>query len=268
MKYTHLKATQEILRAMESDEINSISDTVESVSVAQLLEAVYYDLATELGLEEHDGFFELNASGDVAKPTLMTLPTNITRWDWIEYDIIDTGETYANHRRLEFVPIDEFVEMQNSLRGQTSGVGQMNVTSNGETFPIMYRSDKQPQYFTTYDDDNILFDSYDSSVDSTLQKSKTRCYGATYPTFTQSDAFIPDLHPTQFSYYINKAKLRAFAELKQTTNPEVARETRNQKIRVQVNRRTTPDRPEVFKVARYGRKTNINTIPNNLRQGD
>lgn len=269
MKYTLLEATQELLRAMESDEVNSINDTVESYSVALLLKGVYYDCATELGLEEHDCFFELNASGDVAKPTLMTLPSNITRFDWLEYDIIDTGETYSNYRRIDFLPLDEFIAFQNSLKDYDSGVGQMTFTSNSENFNVMYRNDKQPKYYTTFDDDTYLFDSYDSSLDSTLQKSKTRCAGATYPTFTLSDSFTPDLHPTQFAYYINKAKVRAFAELKQSANPEAAREARNQKIITQRTRRTTQDEPAIMRAPRYGRaRTSLTEFPKALLQGD
>lgn len=269
MKYTLLEAVQLILSAMDSDEVNSINDTVESYQVALLLKSVYYDIATELNIAAHDSLFELNASGDVAKPTLMTLPSNVTRWDWIEYDIIDTGETFSNYRRLEFMFLDDFLVLQNSLNGQTSNVGQMDFTSNGETFNVMYRTDKQPQWFTTFDDDTLLFDSYDNSVDTTLQKSKTRCSGAVYPTFTLSDTFTPDLHATQFAYYINRAKVRAFAELKQAANQEAARETRNQKIVIQKHKRTVIDKPEVLKVgARYGRRNPTQRIPTILRQGN
>lgn len=269
MKYTLLEATQLILSAMDSDEVNSINDTVESYQVALLLKSVYYDTATELGLAAHDSLFELNASGDIDQPTLMSLPSNVTRWDWIEYDIIAAGETYSNYRRLEFMNLDDFLVLQNSLIGQSTDVGQMTFSSNGENFNVMFRTDKQPQWFTSFDDDTILFDSYDSSVDTTLQKSKTRCSGAVFPTFTLNDTFTPDLHPTQFAYYINRAKVRAFAELKQAANQEAARETRNQKIVMQKHKRTTIDRPEVLKVgARYGRRNPTQRIPTILRQGN
>jgi hypothetical protein len=267
MRYTLLEAVQLILSSMDSDEVSSYNDTVESLQVAHVLKSVYYDLATDLALPEHDCFFELNASGDVAKPVLMTLPTNCVRLDYLQYNRIETGETYANYVDVKFMPVNEFMEMQNVLRGQTSDVGQMSFTSNGETFEVMYADNRWPTYYTTFDDGTYIFDSYKSSVDTTLTKAKTRAYGSTYPTFTLSDSFAADLEPTQFSLWINRAKVRAFAELKQAANQEAAGEARRQKIIVQKRRRRTPDEHEVFKVARYGRTTSDNGIPKKLRQG-
>ncbi len=268
MKRTLLELTQELLSAMESDEVNSINDTVESYSVALLLKGVYYDCATELGLHSHDNLFELNASGDSEKPTLMTVPSNVIRTDWIEYDIKTSTESYSNYRRLDYMQLDQFLAMQNALSTQGDVVGEMVVSSNGENFNVMYRNDKEPRYYTSYDDYNIIFDSYDATEDTTLQKSKTRCYGSVYPTFTLADTFTPDLEPQQFAFYYNRAKVRAFAELKQVANSEAAKETRNQKIILQKHRRVLNDVPPILKVARYGRSAPMTAIPTNLKQGD
>ncbi len=52
-------------------------------------------------------------------------------------------------------------------------------------------------------------------MDTTLQTSKTLCYGQIIPTFTLEDSFIPDLDDTQFPLLLNEAKAIAFVELKQ-----------------------------------------------------
>ncbi|MCA9340247.1 MAG: hypothetical protein KDA17_05015, partial [Candidatus Saccharibacteria bacterium] len=121
------------------------------------------------------------------------------------------------------------------------------------TFEVMYWNNRMPRFFTSIDDYTILFDAYDSDEDTTLQKSKTQCYGSVYPTWTMSNAFEPDLDPTQFSFIMNRAKVRAFAELKQAANQEAASETRTQKIRLQKQKRRTPDRTEFDKIPKYGR---------------
>jgi len=251
---THLEMVQEILSALDSDEVNSISDTVESNQVSLLLRSVFYDCAVDLGLPEHETLFELNASGDIAKPTLMFAPSNVIRIDNIKYDIKETGDTYSNHRAVEYMVFDEFLRRQNNLVGQTADVGEMVVVQNSESFPVMYRTNKMPQYFTTTNDNGYIFDSFDSAEDTTLQKSKTMCQGVVYPTYTLSDSFTPDISPQAFSYLINRAKVRAFAELKQTQNTEAAGESRRQKIILQKKKRITPDEPEVMKAPRYGRK--------------
>ena len=74
MRYTLKEMVDTILSAMESDEVNSISDTQESNQVVLILRSLYYDIANDIGLPEHSTFVELNASGDNTKPTLMTCP--------------------------------------------------------------------------------------------------------------------------------------------------------------------------------------------------
>ena len=257
MIYSHLEMVQLILSAMDSDEVNSISDTVEAQQVSLLLRSVYYDCASDLGLVEHETMFELNASGDVAKPTLMTVPTTVINVSSVKYDNKDTTltppDTYSKMEEVCFMPFHEFLEMQSGLTDYDSDVGEMVVTQNTESFPIMYKTNEFPKYFTSTDDRQYIFDAYRSDIDSTLQKSKTLCTGTVYPTYTLSDSFIPDLNPQAFSYLINRAKVRAFAELKQSQNAEAAGEARRQKIVLQKKDRITPNTPEIYRVPRYGR---------------
>lgn len=272
MKRTLLEMTQEILSAMESDEVNSITDTVESNAVALLIKGVYYDICTEMNLFSNNSLFELNASGDILQPTLMTIPSNVMNVDWVEYDVQEDGDTYPDWQRITFVPLDEFLCRQNALRNDTSNVGEITFTLHGETFQTMYNSDRRPHSYTCVDDYTLLFDAYNSDLDTTLVKNKTRCSGAMIPVFTMSDTFTPDFNAQQFSYFFNKAKTRAFAELKQAPNQESAGEARNQKIILQKRKRTSENTPEVLRVgARYGRIAPMQapyTIPNYLRQGD
>jgi hypothetical protein len=256
MRYTLLEMVQLILSAMDSDEVNSISDTVESNQVALLLKSVYYDIATDIRLPEHASLFELNASGDVSKPVQMTIPTNVTKLLSVKYDTKAADETYTNHVDLKFVPFEEFYQRQLTLRNwdDTSDVGEMAIEMNGESFPLLYLNDKQPQYYTTLGEEIVLFDSYDSSIENTLQKSKTLCTGHLSPAWTMEDSFIPVLEPTQFSYLVNKAKTRAFKELKQQDNDEAAAEARRQKVIVQKRQERTPDVDPIYYMPRYGRK--------------
>mgnify|MGYP001354248936 CR=1 FL=1 len=253
MRYSLLEIVQEILSSMDSDEVNSISDTVESMQVATLIRGVYYDIATDIGLPEHETLFELNASGDPAKPCLMTVPTNVVTMRNLKYDNKLDTDTYSDWQEVKFLPFEDFLKRVEIFRTYDSDVGEQTISFNGESFPIMYKSDSFPQYYTTADDNQILFDSYNSDVDTTLVKNKTMCMGNVYPTFTLEDAFAPDLDPSQFSLLRNKAKVRAFNELKQQPNEEAALEARRQKVIVQKRKRKTPDEAEVFKVPRYGR---------------
>ena len=255
MRYSLLEIVQLILSSMDSDEVNSISDTVESNQVALLVKSVYYDIATDIGLPEHETLFELNASGDVSKPCLMTVPTNVVTMRNLKYDNKLDTDTYSTFVDVQYKPFDEFLTWINGFKHEdVNNTGEMNVTFNGEEFPFLYRNDMFPQYYTTADDNQIIFDAYNVAIDTTLQKSKTLCLGNVYPTFTLNDSFTPDLDPSQFSLLVNRAKVRAFNELKQVMNEEAVSEARRQKVIVQKRKRKTPDLPEHRKVPNYGRK--------------
>lgn len=254
MIYTHLEMVQLILSAMDSDEVNSISDTVESNQVSLLLRSVYYDIITDIGLPEHEGLFELLASGDNAKPCQMTAPAHAVKVRNIKYNYKEAADTYSDYQEIKFKKFEDFLADQQSLRENTSGVGQQTFVSNGDSFEFLFMTDRMPSYWTTYDDRTYLFDSHDSTLDTTLQKSKTMCQGIIYPDYTLADSFTPDLSPAQFSFFINRAKVRAFAELKQSDNREAAGEARRQKIIVQKRKQSSPDQPMVYKAPRFGRK--------------
>ncbi len=251
-KYTLLELVQSVLSSLDSDEVNSISDTVESNQVALLIKGIYFDLASDFELPEHHTLFELNASGNSLQPTLMTIPSNVKRIDWVKYNNKLDTDTHADYREVKVLPLKQFTDMVNSFRTETN-TGTMNVTNNSETFEFLYRNDKHPTYYTSLDDDTLVFDSYFSEDDTTLQKSKTMCSGVIFPAFTMSDNFTPDLNMSQFSLLLNAAKERAFVELKQMENVNAAREHRRQRIINQYQKQRAERIPEIFKVPRYGR---------------
>lgn len=255
MTYTLLEMVQALLRSLGSDEVNSIDDTTESIAVAEIIKEVYYDLVNDVALPEHETLFQLNASGDNTKPCLMTAPSNVLQIRSIQYDKRGAGETKPDYTTLTYMDIGDFITRQQVLRNDPSNVGVMIVKHNNEDFEFIFRTDTPPQFYTTADDNQIIFDSFDSTLDTTLQKTKTVCTGRTVPPFSMVNSFVPDIHPQEFSLLLNKAKVRAFFELKEQPNTEAATETRRQKIINQKRKRTTPDVPEVKKVSsRFGRK--------------
>lgn len=253
MQYSLLEIVQQILGAIDGDEVNSIDDTVEANQIAILLRGVYYDIASDISLPQLDTLLEINASTDPDKPCLMTVPSTVVHIDWIKYDNRADGDTNPLYKDVKFLPIRDFIEKTQALQDETNTDVQ-TITFNGEQHDFIYRTDKFPEYFTVVDDYQVLFDSYDSSIDTTLMKSKTMCFGQTFPVFSLTDDFVPELSPQQYSYFINKAKVRAFAELKQASNQEAASEARRQKVILQKKKRVTPDMSEFDILPKYGRK--------------
>lgn len=271
MKQTLLDIVQAILAAMDSEEINSISDTVEANQVALICKNVYYDLVTDLNLPGKQTIFQLNASGTTDRPTIMTVPSDVFKVENIRYDYTDTPGDTPDYRMIELLTFQDFMNRQLPGEATDNSILVESLTVNGETFQFYYRNNADPKFYTTFNDSTLIFDAHDASKDDTLQKSKTMCTGRTILTFLIKDTFIPDLDANQFSYYINKCKTRAFNELKQSVNQESAAETRRQKIMQQVRKQKTEDLPAVFTTpARWGKSGTTggsDKIPRSLRSG-
>lgn len=257
MKMSLLDMTQAILSALDSDEVNSINDTTESQQVALTIKMVYNDIISRANLPEHFDTFELNASGDPLKPTLMYRPTGVQSLLWVKYDKRQDGDTNSDFQKLMFMEPLDFIDLMQSYstRPDADIVSYDIVTSNDSSLTIYGLNNKAPDYYTSWDDYTLVFDSYDAEVDGTLMKNKSIAYGEFEPTFTMSDDFIPDLDSRQFSLLFNEAKATCFAELKQTENARAERNAKRGWVTVAHQKSTIPTNyPYVKTLPDYGRK--------------
>lgn len=200
---------------MDSDEVNSINDTVESQQVMEVVKTVYNDIVSRSDLASNKTPFNLAASADSSKPVLMTRPTNINTIDWVKYDCRMVTETNPNWVYIPFEPFDSFMSQTQMLVPSESDVDTMSITSDGFIFTFHFKNNTCPTMYTTYNDSTLIFNAYDSAVDTTLQSTKTMCWGSKNLTFVPSDTFVPELADDLFSLLINESKSLAWAELKQ-----------------------------------------------------
>lgn len=124
-EFTLLQMVQNVLSRLDSDEVNSISDTTESMQVANIIQNKYYDILARGELPEHTQLFQLTPSGDSTKPTLMYVPAGVSRIDWIKYFDVNPNESQQ---------VDQFGSFQHGLNTDlttsTSSWSTTSTTSN------------------------------------------------------------------------------------------------------------------------------------------
>lgn len=227
---------------MDSDEINSISDSVESQQVVAVIKTVYDDLISRGDLTANKTIFNLTASGDNTKPVLMTKPLTIDRIEWIKYNTIADGETDTTWAEMQYLPVSDFMDFIHMYSVSETNVDSFTHISDGFTFTFNYKNDTPPAYYTSFDGNTLIFDAYDSEVDTTLQGVKTICYGQKRTEFTEEDSFdFPALQPQQFSLLLNEAKSLAWVELKQTPHQKAEVTARRGWRHLQKTRKVSPD---------------------------
>lgn len=226
---TLLEIVQDILSDLNSDEVNSIDDTIESLQVAQIVKSTFFNIIDGRDWPHLYQFFKLTASGTVARPTHMILPDAVLTVKYIKYNTRLSTDTKDKYTKIVYKTPEEFMDIVDARDSSDSRVTQVSDTTG---IKINVYNDIAPTYYTSFDNENIVMDSYDSAVDTTLQESKTQCYGRVYPTWTMSDSFVPDLPDNSFSYLLNEAKSTCFLRIKEAPDAKSEQHSVTQRRRM------------------------------------
>lgn len=250
-KMTLLEMTQSILNDMESDAVNSISDTVESAQVAQVIKDTYYDIISHLEIPEHYGLLQVTGLANSSYPNYLQLGDSVSAIKWFKYNKATLTETDTNYQDISYLSPEEF--LSRTLGRAESDSNVVPITDFSST-TLLIVNDKHPELYTSFDDKYLVFDSWDSTVDSTLQQSKSMCWGKTEPTWTSSDTFVPDLDAQFFPYFLSEAKATCFVNFKQVANNKEEQKARRQLTRIQNETHRTFDPDRTRWQPNYGRK--------------
>lgn len=240
MKRTLLDMVQSILNDMDSDDVNSISDTSEATQIASIVKDTYYNIISTRDIPEHKGLLKLTAASDSDYPTHFQLPDNTRRIDDIWYENSEGRYIKVQWEEpLSFLwRSDQRTENVQTILSKDAGVKYKVAT------------DSHPCFYTSFDDEWIVMDGFESTVDSTLQASKTRAYGTTYPDFTLSDSFVPDLDATLFPYLLSESKSVSMSVYKGASDPKIEQAARRNKSYIQNDRMRVG---EINNWSQYGR---------------
>lgn len=286
MKYTNLDYVQSILSSLGSDEVNSVSDTTESLQVLDILKTTYFNIIGRTHPTEQTQLIQLEPSLSVTTPTLMYVPSNVRKIEWLKYfnnnpisegspsnfqhdlnvDITSSGNSTVappGYNYVSILPIQQFIDMTNSFNPANANVRSFtftdNLNSSPGTYTFYYKNNKTPQFCTILSNNYVIFDGYDASVDSTLQATKTMALGNISPSWSNTDTFIPSLAEEQVPLLLNEAKSLAYFELKQSIHTKAEQEAKRQWSSVQRDK-SIVNRPTYFnQLPDFGRRGTMNS---------
>lgn len=226
MKKSLLDIVQSVLSDMDSDEVNSISDTIEAQQVADIVQITYEEIINDRKWPHLQELAQLMASGDSNFPTYMTLDEKHQELLWVKYNKRKLSDTRDRYAEVLYQSPDEFLCQLNTRISSDSNT--MTVTDPSGVV-LLIKTNKAPTYWTSFDDETIIFDSYDSAVDSTLQTSKTQAYVYKEAAFVMMDSAVPDLPAKAFPYLIAEVKSVASNALRQVANQKEEQRSRRQR---------------------------------------
>jgi len=246
-----LDLVQDILSDMSSDEVNSINDTAEALQVAGIIKSTYFNIIDGRDWPHLYQMFVLTASGSSLKPTHMALLDSILDVDWLKYNIKTLVTDKDSFRDIIYKTPKEFMAILDARDSQSTYV---QVVEDDTTIDLNIYNDRQPSYYTSFDNEKIILDAFDKALESTLQGSKTQGYGKVYPTWTMADTFIPDLPTQSFSYLLNEAKATCFQRLLQAPDQKSEQHSVTQRRRMSQDAWRVADPIKYLSYGRQGKK--------------
>lgn len=220
-KLTLLDITQDILNDLSADPVNSITDTVESQQVAQIVKSTYFALMHVRNWRGNQQLLNLIASGDASLPTHVTLPENLSELSFVNYDCRLQSDNRKVYRAVRYVYPDEFLRRQNQY---DDTVDYIDVIQDPSGVQLLIRNDVPPTVWTSFDDKVLVFDSYNKNVEDTIQSSKIQAMGYVTPNWLMEDGFIPVLPEEAFTLLLEEAKSRASMKLNQQADQKAEQE--------------------------------------------
>ena len=185
--------------------------------------------------------FNITLNNNVASP-------GVKLGDVISFSPLNPPQFYEY---VTILPVVQFIDMVNTFNPDDNDVAPYIF----QDINLRFKNDKKPQFCTVIQDYYILFDSLDYQLDTTIQTSKTLCFGQILPTFELYDNFIPNLDDKQFPLLVNEAKTWAWYELKQMPHQKAEIESKRQWVVAQKNE-SVVNRPTYFEaLPDFGRRS-------------
>jgi len=223
MKSTLLQVVQSILSDMDSENVNSISDTTEALQIASVVEDTYFNIIAARDIPEHNKLIALVSLSDNARPTHFTYPARTKELIRLDYNIGTASS--QDYREIVYVSPLEFIDRMSET--------DLKVTTVDQSMELFVGNDTDPSYYTSFNDNHIIMNSYDVSVEAHLAANKTRAFCSIYPTFSQTDSFAIDLDQTLMPLLLAEAKSTCMSLFKGGSDPKVEQSARRLKSYVQ-----------------------------------
>lgn len=223
-KRSLLEIVQEIANDLDTDEINSINDTSEGMQIANIVKATYQAIMSNRNWPHTSKLVNIASSTDNTKPNVMRLDENIKELISVYYNKAKVTDTKLVYKPVRYVQPDDMLRIFYGRNSDDDNT--MVVNDNGQVYVI--KTNLAPRYFTSFNDNDLVFDSYDVAVDDILQASKTQVRAYVTPAFRLVDDFIPDLPEEAFSFLIEEAKSKSSMKIAQKVDQKAEQESKRQ----------------------------------------
>lgn len=234
MRLTLLRVVQDVSRYMQGFDIDSVYDTDESTDIAYICERMYYHLVQRFNnIGWTGGIGTLESVGNIDLPNYLRIPDNVQKIQdaRIQYNRARSEDNaMVLYHDIKYLPPQQFLDRQ---LGLSDAIPETQIVSDPSGVQFLVRTNKAPNYCTSFDQEFLVFDSYDKEEDTTLQQSKSRIEFTSEEAFLIQDNFIIPIPSDLSTLYTDLCIAEASTQLRQEPAQEVQRRARAALIRMQ-----------------------------------
>ena len=158
MNRTLLYTVQRVLEKLDLDVVNSINDSPDAILVAREAEDTFYDLVNRNEWPERYDIIKAESVGDVLNPTALRLSDETLSILSVRYNVTDTDDTDTTYKELTQLSPEDFLDKVYLRKSSDTTV----TTGSYKGIDIYVYNNKAPEYFTVFDNEYIILDSWDS----------------------------------------------------------------------------------------------------------
>lgn len=228
-KYTLLEIVQDVHNDLNFDLVNSISDTTESVRVALIAKSTYFEFINRRDWPHLRKLGQLLSAVNVDQPSQLLLPENTSKVKWITYNRRKATDTRDKYEEIIYQQPEDFLLNANSISSDQPNA-LLCTTEDGAKYYI--RTDRMPTYWTSFDDQTVVMDSYDTLKESSLQGLNTQLSYYRNPVWEAEDTFIPDLPEEAFPGFIAEVKSVCSQKIKEVNDAKAEQQAVRQQRRL------------------------------------
>lgn len=234
-KRTNLSMVQNILSAMDSDSVNSISDTEEASQIETILEEVYYNITSRRKWSFMEKTLQLENAVDLERPTKLVIPEQVSRINCLRYKTykVDTDPQEYSWKELKYLlPCDFIDHVQSRNITQLESEGRAITVLNDDSVEMYTITDTEPEFWTSFDDKNLYLDNWVLADSNTVIGNRTSVKAIVQPVFVKGDTEIQDLPPEMFPLLLAEAKSTAWLNFKGDANAKAEQVASRQYVKM------------------------------------
>lgn len=232
-KMTNLEMVQNILSSMDADNVNSISDTEEANQVEIVLKEVYENIISRRQWDFLRKTRQLENVGDLTRPNKMKIPETVTRVTCFRWKTNDPDTGLLRWKELKYLhPCDFIAHTQGRDVQRLLEEERLLEVFNDDNVDIPMILDKEPEYWTSFDDAFIYIDNFILEVDETATSGRTSVTVVQQQLFTAGDTEVQFMPVEMFPLFLAESKSTCWLNFKGAANQKAEQVASRQYIKM------------------------------------